>query len=560
MTSTAPSAALRSPTHDVTNQPPPLIGINLFEADAALREGLDREGAAWARDRSHTLGALTPGEPMRWGALANEHPPVLRTHDRYGHRIDEVEYHPAWHDLMRTSVAHGLHAMPWRDPRPGAHVARAAAYYVFTQAESGHGCPITMTFAAVPALRSTPSLADEWVPRLTSLEYDPRPLPAAAKRGALAGMAMTETQGGSDVRANTTRAHPAGPASGTGAEYDLVGHKFFCSAPMCDVFLTLAHTDRGLSCFVLPRILPDGTRNRVHVMRLKDKLGNRSNASSEIEFHGARAWLVGEEGRGVATIMDMVAHTRLDCVIGSSALLRQAVTQAVHHCAHRTAFGRRLVDQPLMRNVLADLAVEAEAATALMLRLARAYDEADAGSAPARAFARLATAVGKYWVCKRAVHAVGEAMECLGGSGYVEESGLPRLYREAPVNSIWEGSGNVICLDVLRALTREPDSAAAVGLELRAARGGDTRLDAFVDGLIADLSRIDRQAAPVEARRLTGRLACALQASLLVRHAPAAVADAYVASRIAGDHVAEFGTLSPATDFEPIIRRARVSG
>ena len=541
-------------THAVLNQPPPLGAYNVFESDHALVEGLRREGGGWATERVRALGALTSGDPMRWGALANEHPPVLRTHDRYGHRIDEVEYHPAYHDLMRTSVAHELHALPWRTPGPGAHVARAAMYYTFAQAEQGHGCPITMTFAVVPALARDHGMAAAWLPHLLSTEYDPRPLAVPHKRGALAGMAMTEKQGGSDVRANTTRAWAATAAEGPGAEYVLLGHKWFCSAPMSDVFLTLAHTRRGLSCFVLPRMLPDGTRNRIEVMRLKDKLGNRSNASSEIELVGAHARMLGEDGRGVATIMEMVAHTRLDCVIGSCALMRQAVTQAAHHVAHRTAFGQRLSEQTLMQNVVADLAIEAEASTALMLRLARAYDEAAAGQAHARAFARLATAVAKHWVCKRAIALTGEAMECLGGSGYVEDSGLPRLYREAPVNSIWEGSGNVLCLDVLRSLRREPHCADAVASELQLARGASPALDAFNTSVIADLTRPPDE--PSEGRRLVSRVARALQASLLVRHAPPAVADAFVASRLEGDDYGEFGTLPSAVDLAAIVTRA----
>jgi putative acyl-CoA dehydrogenase len=550
----APSGFLvPTATHEVVNQPPPLAGYNLFDEDPALAEGLSREGGGWALPRVRSIGALTAGDPMRWGVLANAHPPFLRTHDRSGHRIDEVEYHPAWHDLMRTAVAHELHALPWRAPGPGAHVARAAMYYVFTQAEQGHGCPITMTFAVVPALKAHAGLAATWIPLLTSAEYDPRPVPAARKRGALAGMAMTEKQGGSDVRANTTRARPAGADQGPGAGYALLGHKWFCSAPMCDVFLTLAQAPGGLSCFVLPRLLPDGTRNAIEIQRLKDKLGNRSNASSEIELRGALAWMLGEEGRGVATIMGMVAHTRLDCVIGSSALMRQAVSQAAHHVAHRSAFGRRLVEQPLMQNVLADLALEAEAAAALMLRLARAYDEAAGGKTQARAFARLATAIGKYWVCKRAVTITGEALECLGGGGYVEECVLPRLAREAPVNSIWEGSGNVICLDVMTTMRREPDALAAVLEEMDAARGVDRRLDGFVDA-IREGTR--RPAEGAEGRRLVGRLARALQASLLVRHAPAAISDAFVASRIAGDHGYDPGTLPAGLDLPAIIERA----
>src|SRR5205809_486275 len=387
------------PTHEVLNQPPPLQGYDLFAADRVLAEGLGREGAGWAEERVRTLGRLAGGEALRWGFEANTHPPVLRTHDRHGHRIDEVEFHPAWHELMRLAVGHELHALPWRDPRPGAHVARAALFFVLAQAEAGHGCPISMTYSAIPALRVQPELAAEWQPRFTSTAYDPRLVPAARKTGALCGMAMTEKQGGSDVRANTTRA-VALRARGPGAEYELTGHKWFCSAPMCDAFLVLAHVERGLSCFLLPRWLPDGTRNRFHIQRLKDKLGNRSNASSEVEFDGAWARLVGDEGRGVPTIIEMVNHTRLDCVIGAAATMRQAVAQATHHAAHRRAFGRRLADQPLMQNVLADLAIESEAATALALRLAGACDRADDDEHEAR-IRRIGTAVGKYWVCKR---------------------------------------------------------------------------------------------------------------------------------------------------------------
>ena len=541
------------PTHEVLNQPPPLEGYNLFDHDTPLVEALAREGGTWARERVRAVGSLAGGEAIRWGIDANTFPPVLKTHDRYGHRIDTVEYHPAWHQLMTAGVANGLHALPWREPRAGAHPARAAMFYLLGQAEAGFGCPITMTFAAVPALRAQPEIAREWEPRLTSLEYDPRLRPAAEKRGAICGMAMTEKQGGSDVRANTTRAEAIG-ARGPGAEYELTGHKWFCSAPMSDAFLVLAQTDRGLSCFLLPNWLPDGTRNRMHIQRLKDKLGNRSNASSEVEFHGAWARMVGEEARGVPTIIEMVNHTRLDCVIGSSATMRQAVAQATHHCGHRSAFGKRLIDQPLMRNVLADLCIEAEAATAAMMRLARAYDES-AGDDAARRFARLATAVTKYWVCKRAPAVASEALECFGGAGYVEESPMPRLYREAPLNSIWEGSGNVMCLDVLRAMGRSPESVEAFFGELALARGGDARLDAFVATLADELRDFD--AVETRARRLVERMALAFQGALLVRSGDPAVADAFCASRLAGDRGLAFGTLPATTDSERIIARAR---
>jgi putative acyl-CoA dehydrogenase len=532
-------------THTVLNQPPPFGGVNLFAADRALGEALRREGAAWAEDRARAFGEIV-GRPdtIAWGFQANEHPPVLCTHDRAGHRIDEVEFHPAWHELMRLGVGHGLHALPWKEPRPGAHVARAALFRLLAEVEAGAGCPLSMTYSAVPALRQEPGLAALWEPRVTSLAYDPRLVPSGEKAGALCGMAMTEKQGGSDVRANTTEARPLG-----GGEYELTGHKWFCSAPMCDAFLVLAQAPGGLSCFLLPRFTPDGERNRIHLQRLKDKLGNRSNASSEIELHAAWARLVGEEGRGVPTILEMVNHTRLDCVIGSAASLRMGTARAIHHARHRRAFGKLLVDQPLMRNVLADLSVESEAATAAMMRLARAYDtEAETP------FRRLATAVLKYWTCKRAPFHAAEALECLGGNGYVEEWGMARLYREAPLNSIWEGSGNVQCLDVLRAVQKSPESLAALFAEIDEARGADARLDAAAAALKKDLG--EPGDLETQARRLVERLALALQGSLLVRHSPAPVADAFCATRLGGDGGRAFGTLPAGTDFAGILERA----
>jgi putative acyl-CoA dehydrogenase len=540
------------PTHEVLNQPPPLEGYDVFATDRVLGEALEREGGGWARDRLHALGMEAGGEAMTWGRLANANPPVLRTHDRFGRRIDEVEFHPAWHELLRLAVHHELHGLPWREPRPGAHVARAALFYLLAQAEAGHGCPISMTYSAVPALRAQPDLAAEWEPRIVSDRYDARVRPASEKAGVLVGMAMTEKQGGSDVRANTTRAHALG-RGGPGGEYEITGHKWFCSAPMCDAFLVLAQTERGPSCFLLPRWRPDGSRNRFHLQRLKDKLGNRSNASSEVEFDEAWARLVGEEGRGVPTIIEMVTHTRLDCVIGSASGMRQAVAQATHHAAHRTAFGKRLVEQPLMQNVLADLCVESEAATLTMMRLARAYDEG-AHDERQRHFARLATAVSKYWVCKRQPMLVAEALECLGGNGYVEESILPRLYREAPLNGLWEGSGNVICLDVLRAIGRSHEAVDAFFAEIGSAGGADPRLDAFVEMLRRDLA--DVSAAELRARRLVERLALALQGALVVRHGDPAVAEAFCASRLAGDHGAAFGTLPRGIECTRIIERA----
>ncbi|MEV6694700.1 isovaleryl-CoA dehydrogenase [Micromonospora sp. NPDC051196] len=535
-------------THEVSNQVPPLVGYDAAE-DPALLDGLIREGAGWAAGEVRELGRLGGSEPaIEHGRLANEHPPVLRTHDRYGHRIDEVEFHPSWHELMRTAVEHGLHAAPWADDRVGAHVARAAKFYTW-RPDAGHGCPISMTYAVVPALRHAPDLAADFEPLLTAGAYDFGLRPPLAKRGLLAGMSMTEKQGGSDVRANTTVAQPQPDGS-----YRLVGHKWFTSAPMCDLFLTLAQAPGGLTCFLVPRVLPDGTRNPMRLMRLKDKLGNRSNASAEVEYEDATAWRVGDEGRGVRTIIDMVNLTRLDCVIGAAAGMRQGVITAVHHATYRRAFGRALVDQPLMRNVLADLAVESEAATLLMMRLAGATDRAARGDATEAAFKRIALAVGKYWVCKRWPGHAAEALECLGGNGYVEESGMPRLFRESPLNSIWEGSGNVAALDVLRALAAQPEVLAAFRAELDAAAGADARLDAAVRQVEAALADpADRE---VRARRLVEQLALVLQGALLVRHGHPVIADAFCASRLAGDHGHAYGTLPATVDFAAILDRA----
>jgi putative acyl-CoA dehydrogenase len=554
-------------THDVFNQVPPLQGLDLFSSNLPLVEATQREGGGWVCARAAELGQLIGGQPMEWGRLANENRPVLKTHDRYGHRIDEVEFHPAWHSLMKLGVQHELHALPWRHAdQDGAHVARAALYMTAMQAEAGFACPITMTFAVIPALRAQPDLLREWETPITSTSYDPRSIPVARKGSAIAGMAMTEKQGGSDVKANTTFAEPI-DGGGPGGEYLITGHKWFCSAPMSDLFLVLAQArgsdgqEAGLSCFLLPRILPDGNRNAFHIQRLKDKLGNHSNASSEIELRRAWAQMVGEPGRGVRTIIEMVGHTRLDCVIGSAAGMRAGVINATHHAAHRSAFGKRLIEQPLMENVLADLCVESEASTALALRLARAYDEADAdarageASTDAQLFKRLATAVGKYWTCKRAPNHAFESLECLGGNGYVEESGMPRLYREAPLASIWEGSGNVMSLDVLRALVREPRSLEVFLAEVELAKGADKRLDAHVDGLKGELSDFDRIEA--RARRVVEAMALALQGSLLVRDAPQAVADAFCGSRLAPHGGLEYGTLPADSDFGAIVERHR---
>ncbi|MEU3165605.1 isovaleryl-CoA dehydrogenase [Streptosporangium sp. NPDC006930] len=536
-------------THDVFNQAHPLTGHDV-SADAALMDGVQREGAGWATGELRRLGLLAGSEQAQeWGRLANEHPPVLRTHDRYGRRIDEVEFHPAWHELMTVAVDNGMHATPWASARPGAHVARAAKFYVWSQVEAGHGCPISMTYASIAALRHSPALAADWEPLLASRSYDFGLRPPLGKRGVLAGMAMTEKQGGSDVRAGTTRAEPLGDRS-----YALTGHKWFSSAPMCDVFLVLAQAPGGLSCFLLPRVLPDGTRNAVHLMRLKDKLGNRSNASAEVEYHGATAYLVGEEGRGLRTILEMVNMTRLDCVIGSAAGMRYGVTQAVHHTRHRGAFGRKLADQPLMRNVLAELALESEAATVLMTRLAGATDRAIAGDQAEAALRRTALAVSKYWICKRAPAHAAEALECLGGNGYVEESQMPRLFRESPLNGIWEGSGNVAALDVLRALGREPEAREAFFAEVALAAGADRHLDAAADRLRKSLD--DTTDFEVRARRVAEDMALVLQGSLLVRLAPAAVADAFCVSRLAGDTGRAFGTLPAGLDLDVLLDRA----
>jgi putative acyl-CoA dehydrogenase len=535
----------------VFNQPPPLEGLDLFSTNRPLVEATVRAGAGWVLERAARLGRLAGGEALRWGFEANENPPRLHTHDRYGNRIDEVEFHPAWHELMRMGVAWELHALPWRTTQAAAHSARAALYMTAIQAEAGFGCPITMTYAAVPALRAETDLAAAWEPLLTSTTYDRRLVSPAEKGSAICGMAMTERQGGSDVRANTTAAAPLAAAG----EYALTGHKWFCSAPMSDVFLVLAQTPDGLGCFLVPRVLADGTRNRFHLERLKDKLGNRSNASAEVALDGAWARLVGPAGRGVATIIEMVGHTRLDCAIGAAGGMRWATAQAVHHATHRAAFGRALVEAPLMRNVLADLALESEAATALAMRLAGAYDEAAGGGEAAEAFRRLVTAIGKYWLCKRVPAHAAEALECLGGNGYVEASGLPRLYREAPLGSIWEGSGNVMCLDVLRALGRRPESVDLYFDELDAARGADRRLDAFAGRLRRELDRPDE--AESRARTVVELLALGLQGALLVRHAPPAVADAFCAGRLAGEAGHEYGTLPGGTDFGAIIDRHR---
>ena len=542
-------------THEVANQATPLEDYNTYEADNVLKAALRREGGDWAESQVSEVGAFAgSARAIRWGAEANENPPKLKTHDRFGNRIDEVEFHPSWHELLGAGVAHGAHALPWREPQPGAHVARAGMS-IAGQAEAGVGCPLSMTYSVIPALRKQPELAEEWEPRFTSTIYDPELRPADQKPGALCGMGMTEKQGGSDVRTNMTTATPLNGGGG-GGEYELNGHKWFMSAPMCDAFLVLAQAEGGLSCFFMPRFTPDGERNPIHIQRLKDKLGNRSNASSEVEFRGTWARMVGEEGRGVPTIIEMVNHTRLDCCLGASAGMRSAVANAIHHTSQRAAFGKLLIDQPLMRNVLADLAIESEAATIGAMRLARAYDQSIAGDEQATQFKRISNAVLKYWLCKRAVPHSGEALECFGGNGYVEESGMPRLYRESPLNSIWEGSGNVQCLDVLRAMVRGPEALEAYFGEVDQAAGADPRLDAAAASLREELG--DMAEIEARARRVVERMALVLQGSLLVRYGDPAVADAFCASRLGGDWGRAFGTLPPGTDFGRVIERHRV--
>jgi putative acyl-CoA dehydrogenase len=538
-------------THEVINQPRELADYNLFASDRALQEAVAREGAQWAQDELERFGdRIGTAAYLELGVLANRYPPEFDTHDRYGRRVDLVRYHPSYHALMRTAIEAGIHSSPWTDPVPGAHVARAARFFLHGQVDAGHGCPVSMTFAAVPALHMQQELAAQWLPKITARVYDPRNVPAAEKAGLTIGMAMTEKQGGSDVRANTTRAIPVG-TQGPGQPYELVGHKFFVSAPMCDAFLILAQAPGGLSCFFAPRWRPDGTKNPIQIQRLKKKSGNVSNASSETELRGALGWMVGEEGRGVATIIEMVVMTRFDCMIMSSAGMRMATSQAIDHCRQRSAFGKLLVDQPIMQSVLADLAIETEAAIAMTMRVARAIDTSSEVSH--RHLVRLMTAVGKYWICKRAPAHAGEAMECVGGSSVMEDSPMQRIYREAPVNAIWEGSGNVQCLDVLRAMQKTPEVIEAYFEEVGQARGGDRRLDRHVSALQRDLA--DLAGFELRARDLVDRLATGFQAALLVRHGPDFVADAFCASRLdaAGHH--QIGALPAGLDLRAIIER-----
>lgn len=544
-------------THEVLNQVPPLENYNAYIGDTVLLEAVRREGAAWAEEKLGAFGAtVSTFVVQELARLANRHTPELRTHDRQGHRIDFVEYHPAYHELMRIAFGAGVHSLAWTDSRPGSHVARAALSYLWNQAENGTACPTGMNYSALPAIAAVPSLGETWAPAINATAYDPRPVPVADKGSATIGMILTEKQGGSDLRANTTRAR-ALDGGGPGAAYEITGHKWFCSAPMCDAFYSLAQTEAGPTCFLIPRSLPDGTRNRFFIQRLKDKLGNRSNASSEVEFNGTFAWALSEEGRGIRAALEMIRLTRLDFAIGSAGLMRQALTQALHHARHRRAFQRSLIDQPLMQGVLADLAVEAEANTVLAFRMARACDAALRGDEGEALLERIGTSVTKYWNCKRAAAFVHEALECHGGNGFIEEHIMPRLYREAPLNGIWEGAGNVIVLDVLRAMQRQPDTIPAFLAEARKAEGADRRLDAYVDRLETTLSNLGEFEG--NGRRAVEMMTLALQASLLVRHSTPAVADAFCATRLDGDWGRAFGTLSSKLDRRSIIERAEIT-
>ena len=543
-------------THEVMNQSGPLVGVNVFACDRILNEAVTREGAGWVTGRATALGAAAgEAEWQEHAYLANRHEPVLKSHDRFGHRIDAVEFHPSYHALMGLAFGSGVHSLAWTANRPGAHAARAALSYLWNQIENGVGCPTGMAYSSIPSLRRVTAIRDHWEDKVLAEGYDARPIPVTEKSAATIGMALTEKQGGSDLRANATRAIAVN-GGGPGGEYRLAGHKWFCSAPMSDAFLTLAQTEKGPSCFFVPRSLPDGTRNRFFIQRLKDKCGNRANASSEIEYDDTYAVLVGEEGRGVRAAIEMAHLTRLDFAVGSAGLMRWALSLTLHHTHNRRTFQRVLAEHPMMSNVLADLCLESEAATALAFRLARAVDEAAAGSEEARLLERILTPVAKFWNCKRAPTFVAECLECHGGNGFVEEQPMPRLYREAPLNGIWEGTGNMICLDVLRALNREPDTLAALIAELARARGVDHRLDAYLDELESELS--DTHDWERRGRQITAMIATAVEAALLVRHSTTAIADAFIASRLPGLANRAFGSLPRGADMAVVIARSRL--
>jgi putative acyl-CoA dehydrogenase len=552
-----------SDTHSVFNQSTPFVDVNLYAVDSALQQATrvlaqpSTEQQARLSDMGQRYGSA---QAQQWAIEANANKPSLKAFDRFGHRIDEVSFHPAYHQLMHMALSDGLHASPWAQPGAGAQVHRAAAYYLFSQLENGVQCPVTMTFAVVPVMARHPQLAADWLPRLLANDYDPRLTFVRSKKAVTMGMGMTEKQGGSDVRSNTTLAQAVG-MSEWGEQYQVTGHKWFFSAPMCDAFLILAQTDpgssAGLTCFFLPRVLPDGSLNRIRIQRLKDKIGNHSNASSEVEFDAASAWRVGEVGRGIPTILEMGNHTRLDCTIGSAGLLRAGVSQAIHHARARSAFGRRLSEHGLMQTVLADLSLESEAAMWLALRLARTYDAQ--ASESELALRRILTPAAKYWVCKRTPQAMAEAMEVTGGAGYVEEGPFGRLFRESPLNSIWEGSGNVMCLDVLRALARGPQCQEALQQEWQGARGFHADWDAAYQDLVSTLAHPQHSTDEAAARGLTEQLALLMQASLLIAHAPESVAVAFCQTRLSRKWRGTLGS-APIPGAAAIVERALSQG
>lgn len=549
-----PSTAYWAETHDVVNQPPALENYNCYEQDIALQQSVQVNGAKWAEKDLQRFGAITgSAEVIEWGFQANENKPVLHTHNRYGKRVDEVRFHPAYHQLMNLAIKEGIHSSHWRDPKKGAHVARAAKYYLHAQVEIGHCCPITMTSAAIPALKNQTTLFDTWASKIMSNKYDPRNVGDSKKVGLTIGMAMTEKQGGSDVRTNSTRAYAIGD-NDADQTYELVGHKYFVSAPMCDAFLVLAQTSKGISCFLVPRWRPDGSKNPIQIQKLKNKMGNISNASSETELRGALGWMVGDEGRGISVILDMVSMTRFDCMIGSAACMRQAVAQITHHCANRIAFGKKLNEQPLMQNVLADLIIENEAALALSMRVARALDNSESNEQE-KLFVRITTAIGKYWICKRTPEHAYEAMECIGGSGVMEDNIMPRLFRESPINSIWEGSGNVQCLDMLRAINKTPQTFDAFMNELKGAYG----LNKYLDRAINELESyfIDQKTIEYRARLIVEKMALAIQASCLIQYGDTLIAEAFCNARLSGENTGwVYGTLPESVDCQAIIKRA----
>ena len=547
-----PKEFSQSVSPNAANQPPPLTDTNLYEYDIVLKKALCREGAEWAQDKAIRFGELMGTDRCASLAFeANRHVPELHSFDRYGNRIDEVHYHPSYHELMKIAVENEIHSIAWT-AESGGHVAHTALEYLFGQIEQGVCCPITMTYAVIPALRQQPDVAKQWEAKILSNQYDSRFIPSDKKYGLTFGMAMTEKQGGSDVRTNSTKAYPI-DGSGSGAAYELIGHKWFCSAPMSDAFLTLANTEHGLSCFLVPRWRPDGTLNSIHIQRLKEKLGNRSNASSEIEYHQAYGVMIGEEGKGISTIIEMVHHTRLDASMAPAALMRQALTQAIHHASYRIAFGKPLIKQPLMKMVLADLAIESEAATTILMRVARAFDESNLKTNE-KLFSRVAVAITKYWLNKRAPNFVYEALEVQGGNGYVEESIMPRLYREAPLNSIWEGSGNVICLDVVRSITKQPETLQVFLDEIELISGDNK----FVNAAVQDIKKIliDKSSLENSARRLTELMAITLQATLLIQNSPNFIADCFCSTRLQKDSGFTYGALPKNTSADEIINRA----